>query len=164
MPSSDASGDGFVTIGRVGRPHGLDGSFVVEAASDDPARFAVDALLWAGGEQARVLASKRARGMPVIRLDRPVVRGTELTVPVSELPPPAGDAYYVFQLVGLEVEEEGGRPLGRVRDVAPGVANDVLELDSGVALPMHEDCICQVDLAAGRIVVARGFADDDYPR
>jgi 16S rRNA processing protein RimM len=164
LPSSAASGDGFVTIGRVGRPHGLDGSFVVEAASEEPARFAVDALLWAGGEPARVLLSKRARGMPVIRLDRPVERGTELAVRVSELPTPKDGAYYVFQLVGLEVEEEGGRMLGRVRDVAPGVANDVLELDSGVAVPMHEDCVCEVDLAAGRIVVARGFADDDYPR
>ncbi len=165
MPSSAASGGGFVRIGRVGRPHGLDGSFVVEDASDDPARFAVDAVLWAGGGPARVVSSKRARGMPVIRLDRTVERGAELTVEVSELPVPADDSYYVFQLVGLEVEEEGGRLLGRVKDVAPGVANDVLELDSGAMLPMHEDCICEVDLAAGRIVVARGFfADDDYPR
>ncbi len=47
--------------------------------------------------------------------------------------------------------------------VEPGVANDVLELDSGLALPMHEDCIRDVDLAAGTIVVAPGFADPDYP-
>jgi len=153
-----------VRVGRVGRPHGLDGSFVVEDASDAPDRFSVDAVLWIGGEPARVVASKRARGMPVIRLDRPVARGSELAVPVAELPPPEDDSYYVFQLVGLEVEEQGGRALGRVADVTPGVANDVLELDSGLVLPMHEDCICEIDLAAGRIVVARGFADDDYPR
>jgi 16S rRNA processing protein RimM len=79
---------------------------------------------------------------------------------VTTLPPPAEGSYYVFQLVGLEVEEEGGRALGRVADVAPGVANDVLELDSGLALPMVEDCISRVDLAAGKIVIARGFADD----
>jgi len=145
-------------VGRVGRPHGLDGSFVVEDASDDPARFTVDAALWVDGEPARVVGSRRARGRPVIRLDRSVPRGSELTVPADELPPPEQDSYYVFQLVGLEVEEEGGRALGRVVDVAPGVANDVLELDSGLALPMHEDCISDVDLAAGKIVVARGFA------
>jgi 16S rRNA processing protein RimM len=159
LPSSER----FVGVGRVGRPHGLDGSFVVEDASDEPARFAVDAELWAGGEPARVVASKRARGMPVIRLDRPVTRGSELSVPAADLPAPAEDSYYVFQLVGLEVEEEGGRLLGRVADVAPGVANDVLELDSGLALPMVADCISEVDLAAGRIVVARGFAELDPP-
>jgi len=143
----------------VGKPHGLDGSFVVEDASEEPARFEVGALLWIAAEPAKVVGSKRARGMPVIRLDRPVSRGSELTVPAAELPAPAEDSYYVFQLVGLAVEEEGGRPLGRVADVSPGVANDVLELDSGLALPMHEECISEIDLAAGRIVVARGFAD-----
>ncbi len=152
----------FVAVGRVGRPHGLDGSFVVEDASEDPARFAVDAVLWVDGERARVVVSKRARGRPVIRLDRPVPRSAELSVPASELPEPDQGSYYVFQLVGLEVEEQGGRALGRVADVTPGVANDVLELDSGLALPMHEDCVCEIDLPAGRIVVARGFAEPDY--
>ncbi len=134
----------------------------MEDASDDPARFAVDAVLWVGNAPAQVVSSKRARGMPVIRLDRTVERGAELTVEVSELPPPADDSYYVFQLVGLAVEEQDGRSLGRVKDVVPGVANDVLELDSGGMLPMHEECIREVDLAAGRIVVAPGFADH-YP-
>jgi ribosomal 30S subunit maturation factor RimM len=147
----------------VGRPHGLDGSFVVEDASDDPARFEVGAELLAGGAAARVIGSKRAGGRPVIRLDRPVERGAELAVPVTALPPAEPGSYYVFQLVGLEVEEDGGRQLGRVRSVDPGVANDVLELDSGLLLPMHEDCIRDVDLEAGRIVVAPGFADPDYP-
>jgi 16S rRNA processing protein RimM len=151
---------GFVRVGRVGKPHGLDGSFVVEEASEDPATFTVGAELWVDGEPARVTGARRARRRPVVRLDRPVPRGTALTVPVARLPPPAEGSYYVFQLVGLEVEEEGGRALGRVADVAPGVANDVLELDSGLALPMVEDCISRVDVAAGKIVVARGFADD----
>jgi ribosomal 30S subunit maturation factor RimM len=136
---------------------------VVERPSDDPARFAAGAELLAGGEQARVVASKRSGGRIVIRLDRPVERGAELAVPESALPPPDPDAYYVFQLVGLEVEEEGGRSLGRVRGVEPGVANDVLELDSGLLLPMHEECIREVDLEAGRILVAPGFADPGYP-
>jgi ribosomal 30S subunit maturation factor RimM len=46
-----------------------------------------------------------------------------------------------------------------VTDVLPGVANDVLELDSGIALPMVEDCVRAVDLSAGRILVAPGFSE-----
>jgi ribosomal 30S subunit maturation factor RimM len=61
--------------------------------------------------------------------------------------------------VGLQVVEETGRSLGTVQVVTPGVANDVLELDSGVLLPMVEDCIRAVDVAGGRIEVAAGFAD-----
>ena len=94
-----------VTVGRVGRPHGLDGSFVVEGASDAPDRFAVGATLLVGGAPARIVASKRAQGRPVIRLDRRAERGTPLEVPRNDLPPPGPDSFYVFELVGLEVEE-----------------------------------------------------------
>ena len=78
-----------------------------------------------------------------------------------ELPEPEPDEYYVFQLVGLEVEEEGGRRLGTVTEVAPGVANDILELDSGLSLPMVGACIREVDLDRRRILVARGFTPDN---
>lgn len=149
----------LVDVGRVGRPHGLDGAFTVENASEDLRRFEVGATLWVEGVPARVVESKRARGMPVIRLDRPVERGAELAVPRSHLPPPEEGSYYAFDLVGLEVVEEGGRTLGRVAAVEPGVANDVLELDSGLALPLHEECVAEVDVEAGCVVVARGFAD-----
>jgi len=148
----------LVRVGRVGRPHGLDGCFVVEGASDDPERFAEGATLLVGGEPARVVVSKRGGGRPVIKLDRQAERGAELAMPASDLPPTGADTYYAFELVGLAVEEEGGRPLGQVTAVSPGVANDVLELDSGLALPMVGACILEIDRAAGRIVVARGFA------
>jgi 16S rRNA processing protein RimM len=148
-----------VVVGRVGKSHGLDGSFVVENASEAAERFEVGAELLIAGEPAKVVAARQARGRPVIRLDRRVARGASLEVPRDSLAPAGEDEYYVFQLVGLRVEEEGGRPLGTVTDVAPGVANDVLQLDSGLALPMVEDCVREVDLAAGRLVVAPGFAD-----
>jgi 16S rRNA processing protein RimM len=149
----------LVTVGRVGKRHGLDGSFFVENASEDPERFAVGAALFVDGEAARVESSKRSGGRPVIRLDREAPRGATLAVPRESLPPTGENEYYAFELVGLEVAEEGGRTLGRVAQVAPGVANDVLELDSGVALPLVEDCVRQVDLERGRILVATGFAD-----
>jgi 16S rRNA processing protein RimM len=106
-----------------------------------------------------VTGSRRAQGRPVIKLDVPAERGATLAIPRTELPPPDPDSFYVFQLVGLRVEEEGGRALGQVRDVTPGLANDVLELDSGTLLPLVEDCVLEVDLAGGRILVAPGFAD-----
>jgi 16S rRNA processing protein RimM len=149
----------LVRVGRVGKPHGRDGSFFVEGGSEDEARFAVGATLHVDGEPAEVVASKRSGGRPVIRLDREAPRGAELAVGRDELPPPGEDEYYEFQLVGLTVEEEGGRTLGRVAAVLPGPANDVLELDSGALLPLVGACVLQVDLEAARILVAQGFAD-----
>ena len=149
----------LIRVGRVGKPHGLDGSFFVENGSEDESRFAVGATLHLDGEPARVVDSKRSGGRTVIRLDREAPRGAELGVPRSELPPPGEDEYYEFQLVGLAVEEEGGRALGRVAVLQPGPANDVLELDSGLLLPLVGACILEVNLAAGRILIAQGFAD-----
>jgi 16S rRNA processing protein RimM len=149
----------LVKVGRVGKPHGLDGSFFVEHASEEAERFAKGATLHVDGDPAEIVASKRSRGRPVIRLDREAPRGAELAVPRDQLPPPGEDEYYEFQLVGLAVEEEGGRPLGSVAAVIPGPANDVLELDSGLLLPLVGACIQQVDLDTGRILIARGFAE-----
>ena len=151
--------DDWVAVGRVGRPHGLAGAFVVENPSDDPDRFAPGARVYVGREPASVVESKRAGGRLVARLDRTVPRGAVLELRASELPDPPADSFYVFRLIGLEVAEEDGRSLGRVEEVDPGVANDVLRLDSGVALPLVEDCVRSVDLEAGVIVVAPGFAD-----
>jgi 16S rRNA processing protein RimM len=153
-------GEDLVPVGRVGRAHGLDGSFVVERPSESEELFEPGATLYAAGTPVTVAGRKRSGGRLVIAVDPPVQRGAELAVPRSALPEPGTGSYYVFQLQGLEVVEETGRRLGAVQEVAPGVANDVLELDSGLSLPMHEECVRRIDLAAGRIEVASGFADD----
>jgi 16S rRNA processing protein RimM len=132
---------------------------VVDEASTAPERFALGARVLVDGAPAEVVESKRAGGRRVVRLDRDVRRGALLEVPRSELPEPEPDTYYVADLVGLDVVEEDGNGLGRVRAVEPGVANDVLELDTGLALPLVEDCVREVNLQAGRIVVHHGFAD-----
>jgi 16S rRNA processing protein RimM len=149
-----------VPVGRVGRPHGLDGAFVVERGSDDPARYAVGATLHVNGIPARITLSRRVgRGRHAIRLDHEVERGDELTVPRSELPALPEGEFYTFELVGLRVEEEGGRKIGVVRDVLPGPANDNLELDDGRLVPMIEDAILSIDPAGGRVLLNPGFTD-----
>jgi len=148
-----------VVVGRVGRAHGLDGSFVVEQASDDPRWFAVGSTLVVGGETAVVVATKVAGGRPVIRLDRDASPRAAIEVERASLPATEEGEFYVFELIGLEVVEETGRSLGRVVNVAPGVANDALALEGGAMLPLVEDCVRDVDLAARRILVAPGFSD-----
>jgi 16S rRNA processing protein RimM len=149
----------LVPVGRVGRPHGLAGAFLVESASEEDARFAVGAALYVDGEPARVLETYRAGNRRALKLDCHAERGAELAVRREELPPAADGGFYVFQLVGLEVVE-GDRILGRVRDVLPGAANDNLELDTGLLVPLVEDAIAAIDLDAGRIGLVPGFLDE----
>ncbi len=146
-------------IGIVGRPHGIDGAFFVEQPSDDRRWWQTGARFLANGVPVEVVAHRTSSGRPVIKLDPPVERGAALEVEREQLPPTEADEWYAFELVGIPVVEEGGRSLGTVRAVEPGVANDVLELDSGVLLPMVEDCILRVDTDAPLIEIAKGFAE-----
>ena len=149
-----------ISVGRVGRPHGLDGAFVVERGSDDETRYAVGATLLLDGQPATVTLSRRVgSGRRAIKLDRPAERGQELTIPREGLPPTEPGEFYVFQLVGLAVEEEGGRRLGTIRDVLPGPANDNLELDDGTLVPMIEDAVSLIDLERGLVLLNPGFID-----
>ena len=148
----------LVPVGRVGRPHSLDGAFVVERRSDDERRYAVGATLLVDGEPATIVLSRRAGGSRrAIKLDRPVERGQQLAVDRADLPAPDPGHFYVFQLVGLAVVDETGREVGEVRDVQAGLANDNLELSTGTLVPMIEDAVLSVDLEAGRVVVASPF-------
>lgn len=150
----------LVRVGRVGRPHGVDGAFVVEDASEDPRRFEIGARLLADGVPATVVVSRRVGiGRRAIKLDRRVERGAELTVPRDALPHLESDSYYVADLIGMEVVDEHGAVIGLVDGVAPGPANDALELDSGVLLPLVEDCVREIDLGARRILLNPGFTD-----
>jgi 16S rRNA processing protein RimM len=148
----------LVLVGRAGRPHGVDGAFVVEAASEDERRFAVGAELLVGGHAATVVVSRRVGGgRRAIKLDRPVERGANLFVRRSTLPALPEGSYYVADLVGLDVLDPDGASVGRVRDVLPGPANDVLELDTGLLLPLVEDCVREVDLQGRRVLLNAGF-------
>ncbi len=150
--------DPLVSIGRVGRAHGLDGSFVVDRASDDERRWEIGASVIVDGVPTRIVASRRVGGgKRAVKLDRPAARGSDLAVRRSELPTVEEGTYYVFQLVGLRVQLPDGSGLGVVREVHDGVANANLELDDGRLIPLIEDAIVSVDLDAGTVIVAPAF-------
>ena len=133
---------------------------MVEGASEDPSRFDVGAELLVDGVPATVVLSRRVGGGRVaIRLDRRAERGAELTISRTTLQPLGVGSYYVADLVGMEVIDEHGARLGLVRDVLPGPANDALELDTGLLLPLVEDCVREVDLDGRKVLLNPGFTD-----
>ncbi|MCP9758122.1 ribosome maturation factor RimM [Aquitalea sp. S1-19] len=87
------------------------------------------------------------------------LRGCEIAVPRAELPETEEGEYYWSDLIGLEVVNQEGVLLGKVKNLLETGANDVLVLaDDGKErlLPFVDQVVLNVDLAAGRISVDWG--------
>ena len=83
--------------------------------------------------------------------------GTGLYVARARLPSLPDDEFYHADLVGLEVLDTGGAPIGRVERVENHGAGDYLEitgpgLKNPVLLPFTRAAVPTVDLAAGRLI------------
>jgi 16S rRNA processing protein RimM len=163
-PSSSAP-DEALSAGRVGRAHGLDGSFHVTGARPR--------LLELGGEvriAGRTAAIERRAGTdrhPILRVsgveDRSgaqALRGQALMVAVANAPALAEDEWWAHELEGCVVVD-GERRIGTVTRMIELPSCEALEVavQTGGALlvPMVKDAIRNVDVAAGRIDVDLGF-------
>jgi 16S rRNA processing protein RimM len=81
--------------------------------------------------------------------------GLEVRIPLAERAPLPGGSYYVTDLIGCEVREEGAA-IGAVRDVEFTGGTPLLAVDSPqgeVLIPLAEEICVNVDLAARRIDV-----------
>lgn len=134
-------------VGRVGRPHGKDGSFYVDGA--DSALAEGTAVTVAGRE---TVVERRAGTdqRPLVRLagiDAREVRGEPLMVDE----PLAEGEYLAEDLVGCEVAG-----VGRVERIVNGPSCDVLEVGE-LLIPFVSDAVTSVDLDRRVIEVDRGF-------
>ena len=85
------------------------------------------------------------------------LKGLRLFAPRDRLPQLPDDEYYHADLIGLDVVDTGGAPLGRVKAVLNHGASDLLELhvpgqSATVLLPFTMALVPTVDLTARRIV------------
>jgi 16S rRNA processing protein RimM len=147
-----------VRAGRVGRPHGLDGSFHVV---EPEARLLAEGTELAG--LGRIVARKGTDDRPIVRVeaagDRTAaeeLRGRVLEAVVGDAPPLDEDEYLAADLEGCVVTD-GMRELGIVKRLLAYPSCELLELDDGSLVPFVRDCIRAVDVAAKRIEVDGEF-------
>jgi 16S rRNA processing protein RimM len=83
------------------------------------------------------------------------MKGTLLHAPRSALPELDEDEFYYSDLIGLDVENLEGEPLGKVKSVQDFGAGDLLEIsgpDGVWFLPFTKDAVPHMDLAGGTLV------------
>jgi len=84
-------------------------------------------------------------------------RGRYLEIPEADVRPLGEGRFYHHQVVGLAVLTSSGRRLGTIAEVLERPANDVWVSREGVVehlIPATRDAVVEVDIAAGRVVVA----------
>jgi 16S rRNA processing protein RimM len=137
----------LVTAGRVGKPHGYDGSFYVEDASHP---LELGATVTVGASRHVVARRAGTDERPLVRLegvdDAGALRG-ELLLVEAEL---AEGEWVASDLIGSAVAGHG-----RVVRVLDGPSCSVLELSDGTLVPFVRDAIRSVE--TGRIDVDEGF-------
>jgi 16S rRNA processing protein RimM len=159
-----AGGD-WLTAGRVGRPHGLDGSFHVSDAR--PELIAVGAEVRVAGRGAEIVRRAGTEDRPIVRLSgfdgRPAaqgLRGEALLVPRSGAPPLGVDEWWAEDLEGCAVVD-GAIVVGEVRRLLALPSCEVLEVarpgSSDLLVPLVRDAIRAVDVDARRIDVDLAF-------
>lgn len=157
-----------LSIGKIGRPHGVHGEVKVHVTSDDPRRL----------ERLNAVAARRGGKETVLHItgvryyqSTAIVRfrewtdpetaacwtGAELIIGREEAIPLGENEYFIGDLIGCRVETEDGTFIGTVKDVLQTGANDVYEVDSPVhgelLLPAIKDCVKELAPQEGRIVI-----------
>jgi 16S rRNA processing protein RimM len=166
-PSSSAPDDAL-SAGRVGRAHGLDGSFYVTGAR--PRLLELGAEVAIAGRTVAIVRRAGTDRHPIVRLhgveDRTgaeALRGQALTVAAADAPPLAKGEWWAHELEGCAVLDGESR-VGTVTRMIELPSCEALEvaLETGGALlvPMVKDAIRAIDVAARRVDIDMGFIGD----
>ncbi|HLI42687.1 MAG TPA: ribosome maturation factor RimM [Streptosporangiaceae bacterium] len=176
-----------VTVGRVGRPHGVRGEVAVWVRTDEPdLRFAAGAAMDAhrdpAGPQERppsatrltVAAARWHAGRLVVAFsgvtDRAAAErltGCWLSVDTSELPETTDpDEFRDHELIGLSVRTTAGEQVGEVADVLHHGQDLLVVRRAGPGngeclVPFVKAIVPEVDVPAGVLVIdpPRGLLD-----
>jgi 16S rRNA processing protein RimM len=148
----------LVTAGRVGKPHGLDGSFYVDGPRHE---LPEGAELTVAGRAYRVDRRAGTDQRPLLRLagvDDPRPLRGELLLVEDEL---GEGEWLASDLVGCRVvglaPPSAVAPAPLVAQVIDAPSCSILELDDGTLVPFIADAVTEIDLDSGEIRVNPDF-------
>jgi 16S rRNA processing protein RimM len=155
----------LIEAGRVGRPHGLDGSFHV--TRPDARLLALSDEVWVRGKRERIERRAGTDERPILRLTghagrdaAEALRGAPLAIPAESAPALEPGEYWAHELEGCAVWD-GDRHVGEVRRMLPLPSCEALEVARGdggdLLVPMVGDAIRAIDVGTRRIDVNLAF-------
>jgi 16S rRNA processing protein RimM len=156
----------LVCVAAVAAAHGVRGALKLKSFTAEPESVAAYGPLFDG--QGRRLFEIRLLGQAggaliaqaqgiATRDAAEALRGQRLYVPRSRLPAVEEDEFYHADLLGLDVVDGEGRPLGKVRAIHDFGAGDLLDIlgadGASLVVPFTREVVPMVDIAARRVTV-----------
>ena len=158
----------LLVVGRIRRPHGLDGEVSVDVVTDFPERFAPGAAFeWRGGAPRRLVTLRGARphgkrlllcfdGVETVEAARSLCGG-ELCVAEADAHPAAEGFYYFHEVEDFSCVGVAGGRLGTACGLETTPAGPLLtvETEDGreVLVPWTQPIVVRVDRLERRIVL-----------
>ncbi|MFT3688029.1 ribosome maturation factor RimM [Paenirhodobacter sp.] len=155
-----------VCVGAIAGAFGVKGEVRLKSFCSTPEDIAAYGPLWTedGARSFTVTLTRPVTGGLGARLsgvatkeDGDALRGVTLWADRTRLPSLPDDEFYHADLIGMEVFDTGGAPLGKVRAIQNFGASDILEIfvpgrRTTLLLPFTRAVVPTVDLKARRIV------------
>jgi 16S rRNA processing protein RimM len=156
----------FLAVGKLRRPHGINGEILMDVMTDFPERLHAGKTVFIGDEHRplEIAHVRQADRTLLVTFDGyensdqvGELRNKIVFVRADSIPELPEGEYYHHQLLGLKVVEESGRELGFLSEILETGANDVyLVVDpdgNETLLPAIESVILGVDLDRQEIKV-----------
>lgn len=156
----------FLVIGRIVKPHGVQGEVRVEVITELPERFNWLETVYVGEDSPRPVGVESVRfhkNFALVKLAgydtreaAAALRAQLLQVPEDEAIPLEEGEYYLYQLVGLAVYTDEGEHLGELVEVLETKANNVFIVHGPrgeVLLPDTDEIVLDIDFENGRMEV-----------
>ncbi len=157
-----------ITVAEIVTTHGVRGNLKVKSLSDNEKRFEKGSKLFIDDKELTVESSFDQKGLKVIKFEEyndinDVLKfvGKDITIDKADIGKLSDDEYYIFDLEGLDVYDNGQK-VGTIKEVVTGVyPNDVYIIESKngeVYFPALNATVENVDLDKG-IIEVKDFKD-----
>ena len=165
----------YLQIGKIANTQGLKGEIKVIPLTDNPERF--DNLDWIfigcddGHKRYDIESVRYQKSSVILKLKgiNDIDKASELKskfllIHRSNALPLGEDAYFICDLIGCEVYEEGKDKLGTLRDVIKTGSNDVYVVESKgreYLIPAIHQVIKEINIEQNRIIIlpVKGLLD-----
>lgn len=123
----------MIEIAKILKPQGINGEVKVALFSDNIEGFSERGFAYLkSGEEINYTVKRVGQGNLYLQIDgintrndAELLRGVFLYLSREEFDEPEENEYYIYDLVGLEVKDETGKTLGRLKEVLQHGAADV---------------------------------------